>query len=177
MYASSFCKLMRISVFLYSQHGIRAIKEFENTRVWVSPCGQFQQHIQRPCHTPVVLQYSQSLKKPNHRRNTLPQETFSGDLHSDKRAHQQECLPPIYLPVEASLENTFPHAPTSDPKLKFVRRRVAKHEKHFRHTPPQTGASAVDEPIHSTPCAPPSPEKPSFFTFSLLPLFLRFSVS
>ena len=58
MYVSSFCKLMRINVFLFSQHGIRDIKEFENTRVRVSPCGQFRQPIQRPCHNPVVLQSS-----------------------------------------------------------------------------------------------------------------------
>ena len=37
MYVSSFCKLMIINVFIFSQHGIRAIKEFENTRVMVSP--------------------------------------------------------------------------------------------------------------------------------------------
>ena len=61
MYVSSICKLMRINVFLFSQHGIRAIKEFENIRVRVSPCGQFREPIQRPCHTPVVLQSSQSL--------------------------------------------------------------------------------------------------------------------
>ena len=42
MYVSSFCKFMRINVFLFSQHGIRAIKEFENTRVRVSLCGQFR---------------------------------------------------------------------------------------------------------------------------------------
>ena len=61
MYVFSFCKLMRINVFLFSQHGINAIKEFENTRVRVSPCGPFWQPIQRPCHIPVVLQSSRSL--------------------------------------------------------------------------------------------------------------------
>ena len=30
------CKLMRIDVFLFSQHGIRTIIEFENTRVMVT---------------------------------------------------------------------------------------------------------------------------------------------
>ena len=55
MYVFSFCKLMRINVFLFSQHGIRAIKEFENIRVRVSPCSQFRQPIQRPCHNLVVL--------------------------------------------------------------------------------------------------------------------------
>ena len=61
MYVSYFCKLMKINVFLFSQHGIKAIKEFENTRVRVSPCGQFRQPVQRPCHTPVVLLSSRSL--------------------------------------------------------------------------------------------------------------------
>ena len=56
-----FCSLMRINVFIFSQHGIKAIKEFENIRVRVSLCGQFRQPIQRPCHNPVVLQSSQSL--------------------------------------------------------------------------------------------------------------------
>ena len=37
---------------------------------------------------------------------------FSGDLHSGRRAHQQECLPPIYLPVEASPENSITRAQT-----------------------------------------------------------------
>ena len=41
MYVSSFCKLMRINVFIFSQHDIRGIKEFENTRVRVSPRDQF----------------------------------------------------------------------------------------------------------------------------------------
>ena len=43
------------------------------------------------------------------RQQLLP-ERFSGNLHSSRRAHQQERLPPIYLPVEASPKNTFPHA-------------------------------------------------------------------
>ena len=61
MYVSSFCKLMRINVFIFFQHGTRVIKEFKNTRVRVSPCGQFRQPIQRPCHTPFVLQSLRSL--------------------------------------------------------------------------------------------------------------------
>ena len=47
-------------------------------------------------------------QKPNRRRQLFPAR-FSDDLHSGRRAHQQERLPPIYLPVEASSENTFPH--------------------------------------------------------------------
>ena len=61
MYVSSFCKLMRINVFIFSQHGIRVIKEFENTRIKVSSCSQFRKPIQRPCHNPVVLHSSRSL--------------------------------------------------------------------------------------------------------------------
>ena len=61
MYVSFFRKLMRINVFFFSQHGIRAIKEFENTRVRVSLCGQFRKPIQRLCHTSSMLQSSRSL--------------------------------------------------------------------------------------------------------------------
>ena len=72
-------------------------------------------------------------------------------LHFGRRAHQQECLPSIYLPVEASPENNFTtrsHAPISGPALKFTRRRVAARVTLFLHTPPPTGASAADKPIH-----------------------------
>ena len=46
---------------MYSFSLNMVIKEFENTRVRVSPCGQFRQSIQRPCHNPVVLQSSRNL--------------------------------------------------------------------------------------------------------------------
>ena len=77
MYVSSFCTLMRINVFLFSQHGIRAIKEFENTRVRVLPCSQFRQPIQRPCHNPVVLQSSRSLTEAKPSSEYLAASNFS----------------------------------------------------------------------------------------------------
>ena len=96
MYIYSFCKLMRINVFLFFQHGIRTIKEFENTRVRVSPCGQFRQPIQRPCHNPVVLQSSRSLTeaKPsseylvagNFYRRDFPVTSIPAEEHTNKRA-------------------------------------------------------------------------------------------
>ena len=99
MYVSSFCKLMRINVFIFFQHGIRAIKEFENTRVRVSPCGQFRQPIQRPCHNPVVLQSSQSLTeaKPsseyltagNFYRRDFPATSIPIEEHTNRSAFVQ----------------------------------------------------------------------------------------
>ena len=96
MYVSSFCKLMRIKVFLFSQHGITARKEFDNTKVRVSPCGQFWQPIQIPCHNPVVLQYSRSLTeaKPsseylvvdNFYRRDFPATSIPADEHTNRSA-------------------------------------------------------------------------------------------
>ena len=118
MYVSSFCKLMRINVFIFSQHGIRAIKEFENTRIRVSPCGQFRQSIQRPCHNPVVLQSSRSLTKAKPSSKYLTASNF-----------YRQDFPATSTPVEehtnrsASLLSTFrwkphrkitSHAPISD---------------------------------------------------------------
>ena len=55
MYVNFFFKLMRIIVFLFSQHGIKVIEEFGNIRVRVLPCGQFRQPIQQLCPTSVAL--------------------------------------------------------------------------------------------------------------------------
>ena len=105
-----------------------------------------------PSNDRVTLWWCYSLheasQKPNHRRNTLPLATFFGDLHSDQRAHQQENLPPIYLPVEALSENTFRHTPISSPVMKFTYRCVAANEKLFRHALPPEVASAIVDPIH-----------------------------
>ena len=145
MYVSSFCKLMRINVFLFSQHGIRAIKEFENTRVRVSPYGQFRQPIQRSCHNPVVLQSSRSLTegKPS-----------SENLATDYFCWQD--FPTISIPAEEHtnrsvfLQSTFRWKPRqkiasySPISVRLVTARVTL----FLHTPPPTGASTADKPFH-----------------------------
>ena len=113
MYVSSFCKLMSINIFIFSQHGIRAIKEFENTRVRVSSCGQFQQPIQRPCHNPVVLQSSRSLTEVKPSSENLA----AGHFH-------QQYFPATSFPAEedtnrsVSLRSTFRSNP---------RRKIAVH--------------------------------------------------
>ena len=101
---------------------------------------------------------------------------FSGDLHSGQRAHQQERLPLIYLPVEASSENNYTrsHALISGPALKSTHRRVAAHVTLFLHAPPPVGASAADKPIHQLHAPRYRRKNPSFSLFSLRPLLLRF---
>ena len=190
MYVFSFCKLMRINVFLFSQHGIRAIKEFENTRVRVSPCGQFRQPIPRPCQNPVVLQSSRSLTKAKPSSEYLAAGNF-----------YPQDFPTTSIPAEehtnrsASLRSTFQwkprrkitsHTPISGPVLKFTRWCVAARVTLFLHAPPPTSASAANKPIHplhapsrsrKSPffslflsghcyCVLLSPESPLFFVFS-----------
>ena len=161
MYVSSFCILMRINVFLFSQHGIRAIKEFENNRVKVSPCGQFRQPIQRSCHNRSYYSLHETSRKPNHRRRTLSPATFTGDVHSGRRAHQQERLPPIYLSVEASPENSITHAHTCPHSLISGPARV----RLFLHAPPLAGASVADKPIHPLHALHRRLKSPSFSVF------------
>ena len=63
-------------------------------------------------------------------RRQLSPTRFSGDLLSDRGSHQQERLPPIYLPLKSSLENSFARAhkrsylPISGPALELTRRRL-----------------------------------------------------
>ena len=180
MYVSSFCKLMRINVFLFSQHGIRAIKDFENTRVRVSPCDQFRQTIQRQCHNPIVLQSSRSLTEAKPSSEYLAAGNFFW-----------RDFPTTSIPAKehtnrsTSLQSTFRWKP---------RRKITSHaltradlrsgaEIHalvcdtvFTHA--SSSRCVCRRQAHpSTPCAPPSSEKPFFFTFSLRPLLLRFSVA
>ena len=163
MYVSSFCKLMKINVFIFSQHGIKAKKEFENTRIRVSSCGQFRQPIQRPCHTPFMLQSSRSLTEVKPSSEHLAVDNF----------FRRPPFRPESTPIGASLSNlpsggslvgkylpTSPHAPISGPTLKltWVRHYLDSRLLQEVHLPSTS---------HSTPSAPSSPEKPSFFTFSL----------
>ena len=84
---------------------------------------------------------------------------FFGDLHSDRRAHQQECLPPIYLPVEASSENSITRAHT---RRSPVRRMNCNT---VLHAPPPASASAADKPIHPLHAPHHRLKSPSFSVF------------
>ena len=120
MYVSSFCKLMRINVFIFSQHGIRAIKKFENTRIRVSSCSQFRQPIQRPCHIPIVLQSSRSLTEAK----PLSENLAAGNFY-------RRNFPTTSIPTKehtnrsASLRSTFRRKP---------RRNIASRT-HTRRSP------------------------------------------
>ena len=179
MYVSSFCKLMRINVFLFSQHGIRAIKEFENTRVRVSPCGQFRKPIQRPCHNPVVLQSSRNLIETKEHcycgfRRDFPTTSILAEEHSNR---------------SASLRSTFRWRPCRKTTLHALTRTDLRFGAEI-HASVRGGACntvftrassrrcAYRRQAHpSTPRATPSSEKPLFFSFSLRPLLLLFSVA
>ena len=116
-------------------------------------------------------------------RHKILSARFFGDLHSGRRAHQQEHLPPIYLPVEASLENsitrahTHSHLPISSLALEFTRRLMTACVTLFLHAPPPAGASTADKPIHPLQAPHRRWKSPSFFSFSLQPLLLRFHVA
>ena len=84
-------------------------------------------------------------RKPNHRRRTLP---------PARRAHQQERLHPIYLPMKSSSENSITHAhtrpypPISGPARELTHRRVTARVELFLLAPPPAGVSAADKPFH-----------------------------
>ena len=100
---------------------------------------------------------SQTIVRVPCRRQLLPAR-FSDDLHSDRRAHQQECLPPIYLPVEASPENSITRAQTRRSPVRRV-----LHCFYTRRSP--TGASAADKPIHPLHASHRHRKSPSFSVF------------
>ena len=94
---------------------------------------------------------SQTIVGEPRRRQLLPAR-FSNDLHSGRRAHQQERLPPIYLPMEASPENSITLAVTARVTL-------------FLHAPPPASASAADKPIHPLHAPRRRRKGPSFSIF------------
>ena len=162
MYISSFCKLMRINIFLFSQHGIRAIKEFENTRVRVSPCGQFRQPIKRPCHNPVVLQSSRSLTEAKPSSKYLAAGNFYRRDFSATSIPTEE-----HTNRSASLRSTFKWKP---------RRKITSHA--LTRADLQVGACNTvftrassrrcvcrRQANPSTPRTSPLPKKPFFFQF------------
>ena len=164
MYVSSFFKLMRINVFLFSQHGIRAIKEFENTKVRVSPCGQFRKPIQRLCHTSIVLQSSRSFTEAKPSLEHLAADNFYmrppfWPKSTSTGAHPSEggSLAKKYLP-------TCSHAPISSLELKFMRLCVVVHVTLFLHALfPQVRMPPASPSIHSM--RPVVAEKALFFPF------------
>ena len=104
-------------------------------------------------------------------RRQLSPARFSGDLLSGQRAHQQECLPPIYLPVKSSPENsitrahTRPYPPISGPAREGACGTVFTSASSSR-------CVCRQQALPSTPRTSPSPKKPFFFSFSLRPLLL-----
>ena len=95
---------------------------------------------------------------------------------------RRQLFPATSIPAEehtnrsASLRSTFRWKPRPKiPSHTQISGLVLKLTL-FGHVPPPADAYATDEPIHPLRAPPPS-EKPSFFTFSLRPLFLCFSVA
>ena len=117
-------------------------------------------------------------QKPNHRRNTFPPSTFTNEIFQRPpfRPKSAPTGAPYDLPSDGSLAEKYlptrPHALISGPTLKFTHR-------HVRHCLDMCLIQQVRLPPKSpsTPRAPPSSKNPFFFTFSLQPLFLRFSVA
>ena len=104
-------------------------------------------------------------------RRQLSPARFSDDLLFGQRAHQQERLPPIYLPVKSSPENsitrahTRPYPPTSDPVLEFTRQCEMARVALFLHSPPPSGASTADKPFYPLHAPRRHRKSPSFSVF------------
>ena len=94
-------------------------------------------------------------------RRQLSPARFSGDLLSGRRAHKQERLPPIYLPVKSSPENSITRAHTLRSPIRHETARVAL----FLHAPPPAGASSADKPFHPLHTPRRRRKSPSFSVF------------
>ena len=97
-------------------------------------------------------------------RRPLSPARFSGDLLSSRRAHQQERLPPIYLPVKSSSENSSARAHTHPYPPISSSARDSACGTFFTHTSSKR-CVCRRQAFPSTPWASPSPEKPFFFSF------------
>ena len=141
------CKLMRIRVSIFSQHGNRARKEFETTRVKVLPSGQFRQPIQQPCHTPVALHSSRSLMEATTTvRTPCRQHLFPAtSIPTDKQTNRS-----VSLPSDGSLaesRKTLLHAPTRTDLQSGAKIQAPAPQALFGHTPSLAVSSTANEPI------------------------------
>ena len=141
-----------------------------------------------PSKDRVTLQSCYSLheasQKPNHRRNTLPPTTFTGEIFRRPPFRPKSTptgVSPSDLPFNGSFVKkylpTCPHVPISGRALKFTHRLVVVRGGHmclhhmearetlFRHVPPLAGASATEKPIHPLHTPHRRRKSPSFSLF------------
>ena len=135
--------------------------------MWSIPITHLKTVSQSGCITVFTKPHgSQTIIGEPFPRQLLPARFFN-DLHSSKRAHQQERLLLIYLPVEALQENsiTHSHSPISSLAREFMGWCVTARVTLFLHAPPPTGAFAADKPIHPLHAPRHRLKSPSFSVF------------